>query len=54
MPVRGFKPVEGWQYELLKEGFSRKVRRDKLISMLKSEEFQGWVRRLRDSFARSV
>jgi acyl-coenzyme A thioesterase 7 len=54
VPVRGFKPVEEWQYELLKEGFSRKVRRDKLISMLKSGEFQGWVRRLRDSFARSV
>ena len=54
VPVRGFKPVEAWQYELLKEGFSRKERRDRLIRMLRSDEFLGWVRRLRDLFARSA
>jgi len=52
VPIRVFKPVEPWQYELLKEGFARRERRERLINMLRSKEFSMWINSLRDLFAR--
>ncbi len=54
VPIREFKPLEPWQYELLREGFARKERREKLIKLLRSEEFSMWVNSLRSLFAKTV